>query len=150
MSIMTEPDPDPRAAYAARTAALVDDFRANGGKVTSGPFVGRDLLLLTTIGARTGQPRLAPLAYDRDGDRLVIVGSKRGEPTHPAWYLNLLANPIVTVEVGAERFQARAVVTQGAERDRLFAARVDRSPVFADYQQQTERILPVVLLERIR
>ncbi len=100
-------------------------------------------------GARTGQPRLAPLAYDRDGDRLVIVGSKRGEPTHPAWYLNLLANPIVTVEVGAEKFQARAVVAQDAERDRLFAARVERAPIFAEYQQQTERILPVVLLERI-
>jgi deazaflavin-dependent oxidoreductase (nitroreductase family) len=149
MAIMTKPDPDPRAAYAARTAALVDDFRAHGGKVTSGPFVGRDLLLLTTTGARTGQPRLAPLVYDRDGDRLVIVGSKRGEPTHPAWYFNLLANPIVTVEVGAERFQARAVVARDAERDRLFAARVTKSPVFAEYQQQTERILPVVLLERI-
>ena len=115
MSIMTEPDPDPRAAYAARTAALVDDFRANGGKVSSGPFVGRDLLLLTTIGARTGLPRLAPLVYDRDGDRLVVVGSKRGAPTHPAWYLNLLANPIVTLEVGAERFQARAVEWAAAD-----------------------------------
>jgi deazaflavin-dependent oxidoreductase (nitroreductase family) len=149
MSIMHLPDPDPRAAYAPRTAALIDDFRANGGKVTSGPLAGGDVLLLATTGANSGQPRLAPLVYGRDGDRLVIVASKRGAPTHPAWYLNLLANPIVTVEVGAETFRARAVVAEGAERDRLFAARVENYPVFGEYQQQTERILPVVLLERL-
>jgi deazaflavin-dependent oxidoreductase (nitroreductase family) len=141
--------PDPRAEYAARTAALIEDFRAHGGRVSSGPFAGRDVLLLTTTGAKSGQPRLAPLVYTRDGDRYVIVASKSGAPTHPAWYLNLAANPIVTVELGPERFQARAIVVEGAERDRLYAERVDRYPTFGEYQRRTSRRIPVVLLERL-
>ena len=113
-------DPDPRAAFAAMTAALIEDFRAHAGKVTSGPFAGRPVLLLTTTGARSGQPRLAPLVYSRDGERYVILASKGGAPTHPAWYRNLVAHPLVTVEVGPETFRARARVTDGAERERLF------------------------------
>jgi len=101
-------DPDPRAAYAQWTEALVTAFRSNGGKVTAGPFADRDVLLLTTKGAKSGEERLAPVVFTRDGDRIVIVGSKGGAPTHPAWYFNLLANPIVTLEVGTEKFQARA------------------------------------------
>jgi len=103
---MTEPDR--RAAFAAMTEALIADFRAHGGAVTSGPFAGRPVLLLTTTGAQSGQPRLAPLVYSRDGEHYVVVASKGGAPTHPAWYHNLLAHPIVTVEVGAEKFEARA------------------------------------------
>ncbi len=141
--------PDPRTARTARTAALVEDFRAHGGKVTSGPFVDRDLLLLTTTGAKSGLPRLTPLVYSRAGDRYVIVASKGGAPTDPAWYLNLIANPIVTAEVGLERFRARAVVADGAERDRLFAERAARYPAFGEYQQRTTRVIPVVLLERL-
>ncbi len=142
-------DTDPRAAFAAMTAALIDDFRAHGGKVSSGPFAGRDVLLLTTTGAKSGQPRLAPLVYTRDGDRFVIVASKGGSPTHPSWYLNLVANPIVTVEVGGEEFQARAVVVEGAERDRMYAQRVEKYPAFGEYQQRTARRIPVVVLERL-
>jgi deazaflavin-dependent oxidoreductase (nitroreductase family) len=141
--------PDPRAAFAAMIAALITDFRANGGQVTSGPFAGRPVLLLTTTGAKSGQPRLAPLVYSRDGDHYVIVASKGGAPTHPAWYQNLLAHPTVTVEVGEGTFEARARVTEGAERDRLFAQRAADSPNFAEYQRRTTRVIPVVVLERL-
>ena len=88
---MTEPDPC--AAFAAMTEALITDFRANGGQVTSGPFTGRPVLLLTTTGAQSGQPRLAPVVYSRDGDHYVIVASKGGSATHPAWYHNLTEPP---------------------------------------------------------
>lgn len=124
---------------------VIEQFRANNGSVP-----GRsNLLLLTTTGAKTGQPRIAPLAYSTDGDRLVIVGSKGGAPTHPDWYRNLLANPVVTVEVGGEQFQARASVIEGQERERLFAQHVALMPGFAEYQQKTTRQLPVIVLERI-
>jgi deazaflavin-dependent oxidoreductase (nitroreductase family) len=141
--------PDPRAAYAAMTAALIEDFRAHGGQVTAGPFANRSVLLLTTIGAKSGQARLAPLVYSREGDRYVIVASKGGAPTHPAWYFNLVANPIVTVEVGPEKFQARAVTAGDAERDRLYAQHAATYPAFNDYQARTSRRIPVVLLERL-
>src|SRR5450759_6018598 len=142
-------DPDPRAAFAAMTAALITDFRTNGGQVTIGPFAGRPVLLLTTTGAKSGQPRLAPVVYSRDGDHYVIVASKGGSPTHPAWYHKLLANPVVTVEVGGETFEVRASVTEGTERDRLFAQRVATNPNFAEYQKRTTRVIPVVVLERL-
>jgi deazaflavin-dependent oxidoreductase (nitroreductase family) len=142
-------DPDPRAAFAAMTTALITDYRAHGGHVTSGPFAGRPVLLLTTTGAKTGQARLAPLVYSREGDGFVIVASKGGAPVHPAWYHNLVANPVVTVEVGGETFEARARVTEGAERDRLFAERATASPNFAEYQRRTTRVIPVVVLTRL-
>ncbi len=141
--------PDLRAAFAAMTKALIADFRANGGRVTSGPFAGRPVLLLTTMGAQSGQPRLAPVVYSRDGDQFVIVASKGGSPTHPAWYHNLLAHPVVTVEVGGETFEATAHVTEGAERDRLFAQRAAANLNFAEYQRRTTRVIPVVVLERL-
>ena len=143
-------DPDPRAAFAAMSKLLITEFRANGGHVTSGPFAGRPVLLLTTKGAKSRQPRLAPVVYSRDGDAYVIVASKAGAPTHPAWYHNLVANPVVTVEVGGETFEARARVTKGAERDRRFAERVETSPNFAEYQRRTTRVIPGGVLERIR
>jgi deazaflavin-dependent oxidoreductase (nitroreductase family) len=132
------------------TEALIADFRAHGGAVTSGPFAGRSVLLLTTTGAQSGQLRLAPLVYSRAGEHYVIVASKGGAPTHPAWYHNPLAHPIVTVEVGAEKFEARARVAEGAERDRLFAQHSSISPAFNDYQTRTSRVIPVVVLERLR
>ncbi|MGA2512945.1 MAG: nitroreductase family deazaflavin-dependent oxidoreductase [Candidatus Limnocylindrales bacterium] len=141
--------PEPRAAFAAMTEALIADFRAHGGAVTSGPFAGRPVLLLTTTGAHSGQPRLAPLVYSRDGEHYVIMASKGGAPTHPAWYHNLVAHPIVTVEVGAEAFKARARVAEGAERNRLFAGHAAMSPAFSDYQKRTSRVIPVVVLERL-
>ena len=129
--------------------AIITDFRANGGQVTSGPFAGRPVLLLTTTGAQSGQPRLAPVVYSRDGDRYVILASKGGSPTHPAWYHNLVAKPVVTVEVGGETFEATARVTEGMERDRLFAQRAATNPNFAEYQKKTTRVIPVVVLERL-
>ena len=142
-------DPDPRAAYAAMTAALISDLRANGGQVTSGPFAGRSVLLLTTTGAQTGQRRLAPVVYTRDGDRYVIVASKGGAPTHPGWYFNLVAHPVVTVEADGKTFGARATPAEGAERDRLYAAHAAVFPGFREYQLRTTRVIPVVRLERL-
>jgi deazaflavin-dependent oxidoreductase (nitroreductase family) len=126
---------------------LIAEFRANGGKV-SGMFAGAPLLLLTTIGARSGQPRVAPLAYTADNGKIVIIASKGGAPTNPDWYHNLLANPDVTVELGTETFPARASVPEGAERQRLFDQMVAQMPGFGEYQKNTTRQIPVVVLER--
>ena len=144
---MTEQDQ--RAAYAEMTRNLITAFRSNGGQITGGPFAGRTVLLLTTTGAKTGQERLVPVVYSRDGERLVIVASKGGAPTNPSWFVNLVANPVVTVEVGSEKFQARATVVDGAERDRLYAAHAAVYPGFLDYVQKTSRVIPVVTLERL-
>jgi deazaflavin-dependent oxidoreductase (nitroreductase family) len=123
---------------------VIDTFRANGGKV-DGP---NSLILLTTTGAKTGRPHTTPVAYSRDDDRLVILASKGGAPTNPDWYLNLVANPVVTVELGTETFQADAAVTEGEERERLFARHAEHMPGFADYQRNTTRQIPVVILTR--
>jgi deazaflavin-dependent oxidoreductase (nitroreductase family) len=138
-----------RSSYHDFTTALIADFRAHGGRVTSGPFLGRNLLLLTTTGARSGEPRLAPLVYSRDGDRIVVVASKGGAPTNPAWYRNVVANPIVTVELGGETFQARASIAEGEARDRLYAVHAAEHPAFKDYETRTTRVIPVVRLDRI-
>src|SRR5947209_5369720 len=101
--------------------AVVDEFRANGGKV-GGMWEGRPLLLLTTTGAKTGRRHTTPLMYNTDGDRLLVFATKGGAPNHPSWYHNLVANPTVTVEHGGETFEARAVpITGGEERDRLYS-----------------------------
>lgn len=135
--------------FHAMTLVLIDDFRANSGRVTSGPFVGRQLLLLTTHGARTGVERTTPLVYTRHGDRVVIVASKGGSDQHPHWYHNIVKHPIVTLEVGAETFQARATVAGTEERRRLYDAHADVFPGFRDYEKKTDRVIPVVILERI-
>jgi len=127
--------------------AIIEEFRANGGE-TFGPFKGRNLLLLTTTGAKSGEQRTTPLVYSRDGDRLVIIASMGGAPKHPSWFHNISANPEVTLEVGAEKFQARASVAEGAERDRLYAQQAAEMPAFNDYQQKTTRRIPVVVLQR--
>ena len=124
---------------------VIDRFRATGGNV-GGP---NRLILLTTTGAKSGQPRTTPLAYSTDGDRLVILASNEGKPHHPDWYHNLLANPLVTVELGRERFQARASIAEDAERERLFAQHAALMPGFAAYQHNTTRQIPVVILERV-
>lgn len=126
---------------------VVDEFRANGGKV-GGPFEGAPLLLLTTTGARSGSERLNPLMYTKDGDDLVVLASKGGRPENPAWYHNVIANPRTTVEVGTEKFAATARVAQGEERDRLFQAQATQYPQFAEYQEKTTRRIPVVVLHR--
>ncbi|WP_433713626.1 nitroreductase family deazaflavin-dependent oxidoreductase [Nocardia sp. CA-084685] len=126
---------------------IIAEFRANAGKV-GGPFEGKDLLLLTTTGAKTGLPRTNPAAYIRDGDRFVIIASKAGAPDNPDWYHNLLANPKVTLEIGTDTIEATATpITAGPERDRLYAAMVEVMPGFAEYETKTDRVIPVVALE---
>jgi deazaflavin-dependent oxidoreductase (nitroreductase family) len=127
--------------------SIIEEFRANGGKV-GGPFEGGHLLLLTTTGIRSGQPHTTPLAYLPDRDRLIIIASAAGAPKHPAWYHNLVAHPKATVEVGTETFEVTATITTGEERERLWAKTIKQSPGFADYQTKTTRQLPVILLQR--
>ncbi|WP_033261539.1 nitroreductase family deazaflavin-dependent oxidoreductase [Amycolatopsis vancoresmycina] len=127
---------------------IVEEFRANEGRV-GGMFEGKNVLLLTTIGAKSGAERLSPLVYTRDGDRYVVAASMGGAPKNPAWYHNLVANPKVTLEVGTEKFEATAtVIADRAERDRLYAGMVAHAEGFADYEKNTSRLIPIVVLER--
>ena len=128
---------------------LIDDLRAHSGRATSGPFAGRELLILKTLGARTRAEREHPLAFSRSGRDYVVVGSKGGAPRHPAWYHNLVAHPDVGIEVHGHAFRARARVAEGEEYDRLFNAHADRMPAFRDYRRRTTRKLPVIVLEPI-
>ena len=132
----------------ARNKKVIEDFRANGGKVP-GRSSGFPLLLLTTTGAKSGQQRTTPVAYLPDGQGLVVFASKGGGPTSPDWYHNLVAHPSVTVEVGPETYQARAVVATGEEHDRLYARQAALYPVFGEYQSKTARKIPVIILERV-
>ena len=127
-------------------AHLAAELRANEGKVTTGPMAGSDLLLLTTVGAKTGEPRISPLGYSRDGDRYVVVGSNSGRGWNPAWVANVTANPEVSVEVGGQAFRARAAIETGPERRRLLDAHIAKIPIFARYESMTDRPLPVVTL----
>ncbi len=127
---------------------VINEFRGNQGKV-GGQMAGLPLLLLTTTGAKTGRALTKPLAYTKDGDRIFVIASFAGSPNNPAWFNNLVVNPTVTVEVGSERFQARALVTTGEERQRLFNTQADKIPIFHDYQKKTARQIPVVVFERI-
>jgi deazaflavin-dependent oxidoreductase (nitroreductase family) len=127
---------------------VITEFRANEGKV-GGYFATASLLLLTTTGAKSGQTRVAPLAYATDGDHIIIIASKAGAPTHPDWYYNLLANPVATVEVGTERFQVQAMVAAEPERTRLYAKMAEQMANFAEYERLTTRKIPVVILKRI-
>ena len=126
---------------------LIEDIRAHG-KATSGPFVGRDVLILTTKGARSKEERSTPLVYTRDGDKYVIIASKGGAPTHPHWFHNLREHPDVTVEVDRHKFQARAHVQDGDEYERLYKQHADQNPQFHEYRTKTSRKIPVVVLER--
>ena len=128
-------------------AAVIDEFRAGGGTV-GGSLADTPLLLLGTTGAGSGLPRTTPLAYRREGDRLYVIASHGGAPTHPGWYFNLRAHPAVTVEVGTERFDATATVLEGPDRDRVFAAIAADSPTAREYQAKAGRTIPVVALDR--
>lgn len=132
---------DPRAYNDATTA----EFRANDGQVT-GDFAGRPLLLLTTTGAKTGEERVTPLIYTKEGDSFLVTAADGGSDRHPGWYYNLKANPEVVVEVGGMRHRAVATVAEGAEHDRLFDKRVAETPRFGEYQAKTARKIPIVLL----
>ncbi len=128
-----------------RNQKIIDEFRANGGKV-GGYFEGKTLLLLHTKGAKSGQSRINPVAYVRDGNRLAVIASKGGSPTHPDWYYNVVANPLVTVEVGTETFQAHAKVAKEPERSRLYEKMAAMMPAFNEYRQKAGRVIPVIVL----
>jgi deazaflavin-dependent oxidoreductase (nitroreductase family) len=128
--------------------ALIEDMRANGGKVTSGPMAGKDLMILTTTGAKTGKPRTTIVTYSRDGDAYVIAGSKGGAPTDPHWFDNIRVNPDVTAEAEGKVFKARTAVAEGADRDRLWERHVARWPEFGEYPKKTDRVIPMARLTR--
>ena len=129
-------------------ARIIDEFRANGGRV-GGQFEGAPLLLLHTTGARSGAERVNPMMYlDLDGHRYVFA-SKAGADTHPDWYHNAVARPEVTVEAGDETYPAVAVVVTGPDRDRVYAEQASRYPGFAEYAAKTTRVIPVVELQRL-
>ncbi len=128
-------------------AGIIEEFRTNQGKV-GGPFAGVPILLLHHTGARTGKVRVNPLAYQADGDRFAVFGSKGGAPTNPDWYHNLLANPEATIEVGTETISVRARVAEGEERERIWNRQKELMPGFAAYEKRTRRQIPVVILDR--
>jgi deazaflavin-dependent oxidoreductase (nitroreductase family) len=129
-------------------SGIIREFRANEGKV-GGPFEGAPLLLLHTTGAKSGKERVNPLMYRKDGDRFVIFGSKGGAPTNPDWYRNLLANPIVKIEVGIAILEAKARVAEPEERERIWTLQKKEYRAFADYEKKTDREIPVVILEAV-
>jgi deazaflavin-dependent oxidoreductase (nitroreductase family) len=125
---------------------IIEEFRANGGQV-GGQFAGAPLLLLHTVGARTGSPRVHPMMYQRLDGGYAVFGSKAGAPTHPDWYHNVRAHPRVRAEIGTETIDLVARVATGDERDRIWTAQKAAYPGFADYERKTRREIPVVVLE---
>ena len=128
---------------------IIDEFRANGGKVGA-PFAGAPMILITTKGAKTGQLTTTPLVYNTDGDRMTIIASMAGAPKNPAWYHNLVAHPEIEVEVGTEKIKVTATEAKGAERDALYAKQAAKFPAFSDYEKKTTRRIPVLVLTRVR
>jgi deazaflavin-dependent oxidoreductase (nitroreductase family) len=137
---------------------LIEEFRANGGQIVTGPFKGDVLLLLTTTGRKSGEPRTSPMGFTMDGDRMHILAMNARRPVLPNWYFNLAANPEVTLEVGTETYPARAVVLDKAEGERLLAQFADRNPrlkaaleyMAAEAAPRPRRWIPIVRLERVR
>jgi len=142
------PQPVPEPDYHEMTRILTAEIREYG-HATTGWFVDRDVFLLTTTGAKSGEPRTIPLAYSRDGETYVVTASKGGAPTHPAWYFNLLADATATIEVGLEIINVRASVAEGAERQRLWDQHVAIHTGIGEYPKKTDRIIPVVVLEPV-
>ena len=128
-------------------ARIIEEFRTNAGRV-GGRFEGAPVLLLTTTGAKSGKKRVNPMMYLLENGTVYVFASKAGAPTNPDWYHNLVAHPEVTVELGVETYQATATVVEGPERDRIYAHQSELYPGFAEYQQKTDRVIPVVALER--
>ena len=135
------------ASFHAFNAAIVDEFRANGGKV-GGQFEGGNLLLLHTTGAKSGQPRMSPLAYLPVDGKILIVGSKAGAPTHPDWVHNLRANPAARIEIGDDEYDVVARELPDDEREATYPLITAVAPVFADYQAKTSRVIPLFELVR--
>jgi deazaflavin-dependent oxidoreductase (nitroreductase family) len=139
---MTDWDPE------AFTRALIADVRENG-RPTSGPMAGRPLMVLTTTGAKTGEPRTVVVTFTRDGDAYVVAGSKSGAPTDPYWFRNLRSNPQVKVEADRQAFEARATEVEGADREQLWDRHVAERPEFAEYPEKAGRVIPMARLTRI-
>jgi deazaflavin-dependent oxidoreductase (nitroreductase family) len=128
---------------------IIEEFRANGGKVGGG-FERQPLLLLHHKGARSGVERVNPVAYQKVGDSYAVFASKGGAPTNPDWYHNLIANPRARVEVGSEAFDVNAREARGEERERIWRDQVKFNPGFGDYEEKTARQIPVIVLEPVR
>ena len=126
-------------------AANIAEFRSNHGKV-GGYFEGAPLLLLHTLGARSGRPRVNPVMYLKDGKRYVVFASKGGADSNPDWYYNLRAHPDIKIEVGDDTIDVRAEEVRGPERDKLYGRQSTLYPRFADYQRKTKRVIPVIAL----
>jgi deazaflavin-dependent oxidoreductase (nitroreductase family) len=127
---------------------IIEEFRANDGKV-GGPFEGAPLLLLHTVGAKTGQQRVNPMMYQTVPDGYAVFASKGGAPDNPDWYRNLLAHPQVSAEIGTRTVEVKARVAEGGEREKIWAAQKAAYPGFAEYEQKTSRQIPVVILEPV-
>src|SRR5690349_9605372 len=127
---------------------VIKEFRANQGKV-GGQMAGMPMILITMTGAKSGKTITKPLVYTKDGDRFVIIASFAGAAKNPPWYNSLIAHPEITVEIGTERFRARATEVKGAERQRLYDAQAAQMPIFNEYRQKTTRQIPVFVLTRI-
>jgi deazaflavin-dependent oxidoreductase (nitroreductase family) len=140
---MTEPD-----KVNGWNERVIAEFRANGGKV-GGMFEGASMILVHHFGAKSGTERVSPMVWFPDGDRILIIASKAGAPTNPDWYHNLKAHPRVTVEVGTETFPVVAEELPRAERDEKWAQITSVAPGFAEYQEKTTRVLPVLALSRV-
>jgi deazaflavin-dependent oxidoreductase (nitroreductase family) len=128
-----------------RNRRTIAEFRANHGQV-AGPFAGAPLLLLHTVGARSGQPRVNPMMYQADGDRYLVFASKAGADRNPDWYWNLRAHPYARIEVGDQVLDVHVTELSGAERDEAFRRQAERYPGFAGYQSMTTRTIPVIAL----
>jgi deazaflavin-dependent oxidoreductase (nitroreductase family) len=126
--------------------SVIQEFRANGGTV-GGELADMQLLLLTTIGAKSGRPHTTPLAYHEDGDRYFVIASNGGAPTNPDWYHNLRTHPRTTVEISTETFEAIATILDPLERDRVFVAIAAQAPAAGEFQSLAGRTIPVIALE---
>ncbi len=124
---------------------IIEEFRASGGR-QAGNFAPGTLLLLHTIGARSGQPRINPLVHIKDGDRYLVVASYGGAPKHPAWYFNLQANPNVTIEVSDKTLEVTAETLESADRNEAYRRLAETFPFFAEYEKKTDRVIPVIAL----
>ena len=138
-----KPPPQVPSDMNAFNRKVIEDFRANRGQLT-GPLAGRTLVLLTTTGAKSGKERTAVVGFGKDGDRYVVIASGNGAPSHPAWYRNLLARPIATLEVGPEKFKVRARTAGPEEREKL----TPLVPYIVQQQTLTAREIPIVVLDR--
>ena len=126
-------------------AGIIEEFRANDGKV-GGMFEGAPILLLHTVGAKSGQERINPMMFQKVGNDYAVFASMAGAPTNPAWYHNLKANPSVTIEVGTDEFSVVARQTEGDEREEIWETQKNRFPTFAEYEAKASRVIPVMIM----